>query len=385
MPDRLQRMESLFHAALERPQLDRLAFLIEKCGADSELLKDILSLLEHEGQSSAAMEVAVQRVADNLVTSAASNYPPGMQFGQYRLIRQLGSGGMGPVYLARDSSLERNVAIKFLRHSWADSMHGAARLKREARAAASLSHPNIAGVYDLIYVEGSPVIIMEHVEGVTLRSRMLAGQLRPAVLRELATQLAAALEHAHLRGVIHRDLKPENVMVTSAGNVKLLDFGLARLSGERPASEELTGSGNFVGTLRYAAPEVVAGQEATRQSDVYSLGAMLYELAVSEALFVRLSGAALVSAILRDERPRARDLNPVLHPKLATLIDRCISWDPADRYRDGADLRTRIELSRRARYRRRLTTAFGRSSRLPQHLGHIGYGLDRRGNRRNRH
>ena len=332
MEQRWQRLQDLFHAALERPAAQRSAFVHAHCTDDPELLNELQSLLACEHHGSAPVQPA-RRAVEALFTGA-----PEVAVENHHLLRKLGSGGMSSVYLAEDVRLKRQVALKVLQHAWALAPEGRARIRREARMAAGLSHPNVACIYDVGESEGVQWISMEYVDGVTLRTRLLAGAMPVATLTDVGLQMAAALAHAHSRNVIHRDIKPENVMVTPNGTVKLLDFGLAvRTEGHTP-SLQITAAGTFIGTLRYAAPEVLAGESSSPAGDIYSLGAVLYELATGEALFGRLNSSALIAAVLASDRPSLRSLNPALPHGLASLIDRCISRDPADRYANGETL-----------------------------------------------
>ena len=337
MNDRWRRAEIVFHEALEHSPDSRLAFVRRTCSKDPELAHEVESLLEFETQHTAQMRAAAQTVAADLLQTESP-----LDLEDYRIIRKLGSGGMSTVYLAEDLRLRRNVALKVLQHEWLESPEGRLRLRREARTAAGLTHPNIAAIYGIGESSGMPWIAMEYVEGVSLRSRMLSGAMPQTVLHHIAGQITAALEHAHSRGVIHRDIKPENVIVTREGTVKLLDFGLALIAGDQSRTNQITVAGMFLGTLRYAAPEVIAGAVATKASDVYSLGALLFELATGEALFAGLTGAALIAAILSRDRPHATDLNPALPPRMAALIDRCLARTETDRFRDACEVAAAI-------------------------------------------
>ncbi|MBF8285691.1 MAG: Stk1, partial [Anaerolineales bacterium] len=231
---------------------------------------------------------------------------------RYRLDAELGQGGMGIVYRAHDTLLNRPVAVKVLSATGLGTA-GKARLLAEAQAAAKLNHPNIVNVYDAGETEGRPFIVMELVEGEPLR------QHQPQTLADaltLAWQICAALEHAHANGIIHRDLKPENIVLTKTQTVKLMDFGLAHMS-EGP---RLTEEGAIVGTMSYLAPELIQGQPATVQSDLYALGVMLYELTTGRPPFTGDNLAVLLSQHVYAEPASPRTHNPDISPDLDALI-----------------------------------------------------------------
>ncbi len=253
---------------------------------------------------------------------------------RYQLLGEVGRGGMGVVYQAHDTQLKRKVAIKMLTPNMLDA-DGRARLLREAQAIARLNHPNIVAVFDIGEVDGRPYIVMELVPGHPLR------QHRPQTLDEslaITRQICLALEHAHANEVIHRDLKPENILITTGQVVKLMDFGLART----PESPNLTQEGAIVGTFAYLAPEVIQGQPATVQSDLYALGVMLYELATGQPPFAG-DNAALVSHHLATAVTPPQRINPALFPPLSDLIERLLSKRPADRPVSATAVREVIE------------------------------------------
>jgi serine/threonine-protein kinase len=254
---------------------------------------------------------------------------------RYRITSELGQGGMGIVYRAHDTLLNRPVAVKVLNATGLGTA-GQARLLAEAQAAAKLNHPNIVAMYDAGEADGQPFIVMELVEGQTLRD------FHPQNLDQalaLARQICAALEHAHANGIIHRDLKPENIVVTkppspSQGEgqgmgVKLMDFGLARTAD--PAAPQLTEEGAIVGTFTYLAPELLMGQSASAQSDLYALGVMLYELTTGQPPFTGDNLAALLAQHLHVQPVSPRDRNPELSPELDALILKLLSKSPQDR------------------------------------------------------
>ena len=335
----LQKIETVFHAALELAASERAAFLETACAGDPELLREVESLLRHNSGHTTAFRAAIEPVASNLLTTVVeADLVPGAMLGPYRLDRKLGEGGMGSVYLATDSRLNRRVAVKVISRGLARTEEARSRFLREARSAAALSHANIATLHDIGETGEIPWLVMEYVEGVSLRSR-LTGPLSQSTWLRYAGEIAAALEHAHSRRIIHRDIKPENILITEDERLKVIDFGLARAVHVQPTSSStITETNAFVGTLAYAAPELLTGGTASARSDVYSLGLVLYEMACGEQPFSRLTGHAQISAILSGSYPACETRASAIPPQFAALIDRCMSREPAARYKDGAEL-----------------------------------------------
>ena len=256
--------------------------------------------------------------------------------GPYRLDQKIGEGGMGSVYLATDTRLARSVAVKVVSREFAQTSEARAHFLREARAAASLSHSNIATVYDFGESSQGPWLVMKYVEGRPLLADV-SGPLCESKWTRYAIEIAAALSHAHARSLIHRDIKPLNILITADDRVKIIDFGLARAIRESAAAtNSITAPGVFIGTLSYSAPEVLLGGSASARSDVYSLGAVLYQMACGEQPFAGLTGDELIFAVLTGNYPACRIRNPLLAPGIEELIDVCMSREPAFRYKDGA-------------------------------------------------
>ena len=261
------------------------------------------------------------------------------EIAQYRILRKLGAGGMGVVYLAKDARLDRQVALKVLPSEFARDQDRVARFDREARAVAALGHPGIAVLYDIGEADGTRYLAMEYVEGRSLHEQLLAGPFSTERVVDTIAQIADALEHAHRRGILHRDIKPANIMLTSEGRVKLLDFGLAKLlQGEDDTRSAVTAPGTWMGTLHYCAPEVLRGYEADRRSDLYSLGIVLYQMACGQLPFEGLDGHALVSAIMSGQPRPARSNNPLIDASLERFIMRTIAADPAQRPQSAPEL-----------------------------------------------
>jgi eukaryotic-like serine/threonine-protein kinase len=278
----------------------------------------------------------------------------GAQLGAYQIRGLVGAGGMGEVYRAFDPRLNRHVAIKVVPDDISGDPRRRERLRREAHAIASLTHPYIVTVHSAEDIDGHLVLVMELIEGKTLAELLPAGGLPLSRLVKLAVQIADALGAAHDRGVIHRDLKPRNVMVTTDGRVKVLDFGLAKLrdpnadSGDEAGFETaslhaLTAEGRIVGTAAYMSPEQAEGRRLDHRSDLFSLGIVLYELATGERPFVGESVVSVLSSILRDAPKPLTELNPRLPREFTRIVRRCLAKDPDERYQSAKDLRLDLE------------------------------------------
>jgi len=281
----------------------------------------------------------------------------GVRLGPYEILGPLGAGGMGEVYRARDTRLGRDVAVKVLPSHLSATPELRARFEREARTASSLNHPHICVLHDVGHQDGVDYLVMEHLEGETLAARLERGPLPVAELLRSGIEVADALDKAHRSGIVHRDLKPGNVMLTKSG-AKLMDFGLARASGLAASSSHLSGSptltkaltaeGTIVGTFQYMAPEQLEGKEADVRSDVWALGAVLYEMATGKRAFEGKSEASLISAIMSSEPPTITALQPMSPPALERLVRACLAKDPDDRISTAHDVRLQLEWIRDA-------------------------------------
>jgi serine/threonine protein kinase len=269
---------------------------------------------------------------------------PGRRLGSYEIVSSLGQGGMGEVYRARDLKLGREVALKVLAPELASDSERLRRFEQEARAASSLSHPNIVHIYDVGESDGIRYIAMELAEGTTLRRVLAEAPLESERFLDLARQLAEGLAKAHAAGIVHRDLKPENVMVSEEGLVKILDFGLAKLSAPSfPVDSEMatlarTRHGMLIGTVEYMSPEQASGKSADSRSDQFSLGLILYEMATGRIAFQRETAAQTLASIIESAPLPMASLNPRIPPGLDRIVSRCLSKDPAGRYGDTREL-----------------------------------------------
>lgn len=263
----------------------------------------------------------------------------GQTISHYRILQKLGAGGMGIVYLAEDIRLDRQVALKVLPPEFAVDEARGERFLREARAVATLNHPGIAVLYEIGETEDTQFLAMEYISGKTLQEELAAGPFSKDRLADYTTQIAEALEHAHRHGILHRDIKPANMIVTPEGKVKLLDFGLAKLAerNDRTASL-LTAPGSWLGTLHYAAPEVLRGYPADRRSDIYSFGVVLYQMACGHLPFEGIDGRALISAILTGQAPSPHTRNPLIDSALEACILSSIALQPDQRPQSALEL-----------------------------------------------
>jgi hypothetical protein len=277
---------------------------------------------------------------------------PGQKLAQYEIVRRIGTGGMGEVYLAHDTNLDRDVAVKVLPEEVADNATHLARLEREAKAIAALSHPNILAVYDFGKRDGVAYVVTELLEGQTLRERLNRGPLAPRKATELGRQIVRGLAAAHDKGIVHRDLKPENLFVTGEGGIKILDFGLATASDERrgqdvPVDTEthtrVTEPGTVLGTVDYMSPEQVRCEPTDNRSDLFSFGVVLYEMITGSRAFHRDTKAETMAAILKEEPPDISSVSTDVPHELATIIRRCLEKHPGERFHSSHDLAFSLE------------------------------------------
>jgi TolB-like protein/Tfp pilus assembly protein PilF/predicted Ser/Thr protein kinase len=296
--------------------------------------------------------------------------PSGRRLGPYEILSPIGAGGMGEVLKARDTRLQRTVAIKVLPSELSSDAERRSRFEREAHAASALNHPNITTVFDIGEDEGTHYIVMELVEGKTLRELMHEGPLSTETMLPLATQIAEGLAKAHSAGIVHRDLKPENVMVTEDGLVKILDFGLAKLvpqgageGSEAPTETRVTQEGVYLGTVPYMSPEQAANRRLDYRSDQFSFGSILYEMATGKRAFKKDTVPETLAAIIEDEPEPIRKLNEAVPAELSVIVERCLAKGPAQRYESTGDLAKELKAVPEApspwRARRRVLSGTG--------------------------
>jgi serine/threonine protein kinase/Tol biopolymer transport system component len=349
-PERWREVERLYHAALERPADQRARFLADACGGDTPLRQEIESLFEYGARAKDFMAAppASGLLAGELRRREEASVPGrfiGRAFGAYQVEALIAAGGMGEVYRAIDTRLQRTVALKTLRADRLDDPDRRARFVREARIVSSLTHPHICTLHDVGMQDDVDYLVMEHIEGETLQKQLERGPLPLARALEYAIQVADALDRAHRRGVIHRDLKPGNVMVTKSG-VKLLDFGLAvhlpapvgAEADPDTRSRAATAAAAIMGTPQYIAPEQLEGKQADTRTDIFAFGTLAYEMITGRPAFPVASRVQLVVAILEHQPPPIGDSVPAVPPRLVETLSRCLCKDPDDRWQSASDL-----------------------------------------------
>lgn len=337
-PERREQIESLYEAA-SRTQPDDRTSLLEQ--ADPEVRREVEWRLAQDGP------MLDRPAAEHPPERTAAMPAAGDRLGRYEIENSLGAGGMGEVFRARDTRLNRTVALKVSKTRFSE------RFEREARAIAALNHPNICQLYDVSHHGGVDFLVMEYLEGETLSTRLKKGPLPLEQVIGYGMEIAAALDLAHREGVTHRDLKPGNIMLTKPG-AKLLDFGLAKWKHstsvpEVPLSQiptqtaPLTAPGTILGTLPYMAPEQLEGKEADARSDIFALGAVLYEMATGKRAFGASSQASLMAEILQSDPPPIRSLQPMMPAPLERLVRTCLAKDPDQRVQSAHDVKLELE------------------------------------------
>jgi serine/threonine protein kinase/Tol biopolymer transport system component len=355
-PERWQRIESIFNRALDAGTGSRAGVLEEFCAGDEELRREVESLLaQHEKADEFIERPAFARPGDapppsrpRYVDSHSAGIPDGTVIGHYRIVGKIGSGGMGVVYEAEDLKLRRHVALKFLPEEVAEDLQSLQRFRVEARAASALNHPNICTIYEVDEVEGHVFVALELLEGQTLK-QMISGKPLPVeTVLDLGIQIAEAINAAHSKGIVHRDIKPANTFVTTQRRIKILDFGLAKLTQREPNSEEAplageTEPGMVMGTVGYMSPEQVRGLAVDGRTDIFAAGAILYEMLAGRRAFEGPTSADTISAILNEEPPAISQLAPSTPPALVRVVKRCLEKNPEERFQSASDLAFALE------------------------------------------
>ena len=345
-PERWARVERLYHEALTRGAHEREAFLADACAGDDALRREIESLLAHDG---GAAFLSTPAVANGI----GGGIRIGQALGPYVISAQIGEGGMGEVYRARDTKLDRDVAIKVLPEAFAADADRVARFQREARTLASLDHPNIAIIHGLEQAGDVHALVMELVPGDDLSQRIVRGAIPIDEALPIAKQIAEALEAAHERGIIHRDLKPANIKVRADGIVKVLDFGLAKVMEPFGAGSDvsqpptltipaMTQAGMILGTAAYMSPEQARGRAVDKRTDIWAFGCVLYETLTGHAVFTGDTLSDTIAAIL-DREPHWKALPEHTPSSVRRLLRRCLEKDPKRRLPDIADARLEID------------------------------------------
>ncbi|MGA9978428.1 MAG: protein kinase [Candidatus Sulfotelmatobacter sp.] len=394
--ERWRRVEEVYHTALERPEDQRAAFLEHACAGDETLRVEVESLIAYAQQTGRiidkpAFEAVAAAMARDLRAEDGNNaekmmgagtpqyrlgektLTPGTKLGDYEVKSLLGAGSMGEVYRARDSRLERDVAIKVLPFFLSADSDRLRRFEQEARAAAALNHPNILAVFQMGTYEGAPYLVSELLVGETLRESIKRGRLPVLKAIDYGVQIARGLAAAHEKGIVHRDLKPENLFVTNDGRLKILDFGLAKLTQPRSGSDhsaampiEGTEPGVVMGTVGYMSPEQVRGQTADHRTDIFAFGATLYEMLAGKRAFQKPTSADTMSAILNEDPAAISRVTGNISQALQRVVNRCLEKNPERRFQSASDLAFALEAlsdSGSARWGTAAKTSTGASKR----------------------
>jgi eukaryotic-like serine/threonine-protein kinase len=351
---RWARIDHLLDQAMERPPETRAAFLAAACAGDDELLREVESLLAAHSHSESFLDTpALDLVARHLAGEGHGSLV-GKRLGSYEVISVLGIGGMGEVYLAHDDRLKRKLALKLLPRQFTRDTERVRRFEREARAASALNHPNIITVYDIGQMAETYFIAAEYVEGKTLHELIERYPLRAKDTIDICLQVANALAAAHASGLVHRDIKPENVMVRPDGYVKVLDFGLVKLT-ERGSPEQKsnpddphrTTPGTVLGTVAYMSPEQASGIEVDHRSDLFSLGVLMYELLTGVLPFKGNSTASILDAIVHHQPAPLTSLSDGANPEMERIVNRALEKDRDLRYQTAGDFRAELKRLKR--------------------------------------
>ena len=353
-PDRWQQITSIFQAALDRPPGERVAFVDERCAGDEELQREVQDMLSSHEQASGFIEEPAMNVAARLTPNGPSL--AGKLISHYRVLSLVGSGGMGEVYLAEDTGLGRRVALKLLPEDLAKDRQRVNRLQQEARAASNLNHPNILTIHEIGQVGSRHFIATEFIDGETLRQRLNKEPMELGALLQVAADIASALAAAHAAGIIHRDIKPDNVMIRRDRIVKVLDFGLAKLTPRNAASVETedptkllvnTEPGVVMGTANYMSPEQARGLAVDARTDIWSLGAVLYEMVTGHVPFEGQTPTDVLSLILQKQPPPIARYSADVPEELERIITKSLVKDRDDRYQTIKDLLIDLQRLRR--------------------------------------
>jgi serine/threonine protein kinase len=348
--ERSQRIEDLYHAARGRDPSERAAFLGQACAGDDALRREVESLLAEDDGVQSFLETPALEFVKNLSGEDSGQSMVGRQFGPYSIVSFLAKGGMGEVYRARDTQLQRDVALKLSPEIFASDSERLARFQREAQVLAALNHPNIAQIYGLEGIGTSRCIVMELVEGDTLQDRLKRGAIPIKEALAIAEQMTEALEAAHEKDIIHRDLKPANVKITPEGRVKVLDFGLAkpleepiRASSDSPTLKvTATDKGVILGTAAYMSPEQARGEKVDKRTDMWAFGCVLYELLTGKQAFGGETVTDVLAAVLKTE-PDWNRLPAATPAGIRVLLRRCLQKELTRRLRDATDARIEIQ------------------------------------------
>jgi serine/threonine protein kinase len=352
-PERWQQIDQLFHSALEQEPNRRAVFLAQKCGGDGSLRIEVEALLASHEQAENFIETPASDLAAALLAKGQTGLVEGQAIGPYKIVSVLGVGGMGEVYLAKDTRLGRKVALKLLSPQFTINADRLRRFEQEARAVSALNHPNIVTIHEIGRDNSSQFIVNEFVEGQTLRQRMEETAISLRLALDVSIQVTSALEAAHAAGIVHRDIKPENIMLRTDGYVKVLDFGLAKLTEASPVTSNVeastrakmqTESGLVMGTATYMSPEQARGLSVDARTDIFSLGVVLYEMIAARAPFDGATISDVVAAILKEEPAPLSQCSLEVPVELEWMMKKALAKDREERYQTIKELQ--IDLKR---------------------------------------
>ncbi len=359
-PNRWREIEELCQTALDQAEAERASFLDRACAGDEALRREVESLLKHHETAETFIEAPALEVAAKMAAADQARSLVGHEINHYRILSLLGAGGMGRVYLAEDINLSRRVALKLLPAEPTRNSHRVLRFKQEARVISALNHPNIITIYEVGEIADMHYIATEFIDGQTLRQHMTGGTMQIGDVVGVATQVASALGAAHDSGIVHRDIKPENIMVRKDGLVKVLDFGVAKLTESQTPSVDSwtetkdganTQTGALMGTVRYMSPEQARGVTIDARSDIFSLGVVLHEMLAGKSPFGGTTTTEVITAILGDEPPPIISCRPEVPKELEQILAHALHKDAAERYQttqqmlaDLKELKQRLEI-----------------------------------------
>jgi eukaryotic-like serine/threonine-protein kinase len=343
-PERWQQIDQLFHAALACEPARRADFLASACNGDEPLRQEVESLISSHEDADSFIETPAADVAAGLLSAHESAFEPGQQIENYRIVRQLGSGGMGEVYLADDTRLNRKIALKLLPPKFTINPDRVRRFEREARAASALNHPNIVTIFEIGQSESAHFIVTEFVDGKTLRQLINEKPFKLSEALSVVIQVADALTGAHGAGIIHRDIKPENIMVRADGYAKILDFGLAKLTELQTTDSDLetptllqSSPGLVMGTVQYMSPEQARGKNVGVRTDIWSLGVVLYELLSGRVPFSGETPSHVMVSLMEDELPSLAGY-PNVPSELDRIVSKALRKNQKERYQTASQL-----------------------------------------------
>lgn len=337
----LSKIEEIYHAALALPPLERERFIREASGGDDNVRREVESLLSFDGPAEGFIETPPEDIAAAAYAKRSDEYLIGKSLNHYRVLSLLGVGGMGKVYLAEDTNLGRRTALKLLPPQFSDNAERKARFEREARAASALNHPNIITIYGIERAENLDLIATEFIDGKTLREQIAENPFDWRKTIDIGLQIASALEAAHAVGIIHRDIKPANIMLRTDGYVKVLDFGLAKLtlpdSGNFETRDQ-TGASRVMGTINYMSPEQALGEKVDERTDIFSLGVVLYEMLSGVQPFQGESEGAIYNQTINKNPPSLSEIKPDIPLEVENIIDRAMKKDRDKRYQSAGEM-----------------------------------------------